>query len=390
MRLPTLPRLPLLAGITTVLAACTAAQLTPVWESWASTNDLEDRYETVDCVLADPAGAVIAVGVSSSLQGIQDQLVAIKYTLTGQVIWKTVADLGDYDKPYAARLGADGSLYAVTETSVIKFDRNGFELWRKTLEGGLDGGALRDLELNGNRVLVAGRQLYALDLNGNPVTTITPAASLWDVAVTTTGIYTAGYGHVQRFDSNLQPVWHWVHADAQNPPAELAVAADGTVYVATYNDEPQDSSYLTRLSSGGAQVWTKFFNDPDSQSFQLGGTPKVKLLANGNVVLGRSQQPTRILNILNPASGSVLYTSTQKSGIINELETDAAGNIYVAGNNTPQKFDSKATLLASGALSAVDVTSGGLALYGNAIYVGAGAFDSQGRMKLYMSKYDNK
>ena len=28
-------------------------------------------------------------------------------------------------------------------------------------------------------------------------------------------------------------------------------------------------------------MWTKFFNDPDTQSFQLGGTPKVKLLANG-------------------------------------------------------------------------------------------------------------
>jgi hypothetical protein len=390
MRLPTLSRLPLLAGIAAVLAACTAAQMTPVWESWASANDQEDRYESVHSVLADPAGAVIAVGVSSSLQTALDQLVVVKYTLAGQVIWKAVANLGDYDKPYAARLGTDGSIYAVTETAVIKFDRNGFELWRKTLEGGLDGGALRDLELNGNQLLVAGRKLYVLDLNGAPVTTVTPAAPLWDVAVTSTGIYTAGYGHVQRFDSNLQPVWHWAHADAQNPPAELAVAADGTVYVATYNDEPQDSSYLTRISSNGAQVWTKFFNDPDSQSYQVGGVPKVKLLATGNLVLGLSQQPTRILNIINPANGSVLYSTTQKSGIINELETDASGNIYVAGNNTPQKFDSKAALLASGTMNAVDVTSGGLALYGNAIYVGAGAFDSKGKMKLYLSKYNNQ
>lgn len=390
MRLPTLPRLPLLAGTTAVLAACTAAQLTPSWESWFSANDQEDRFESVHSVLADPAGAVISVGVSSSLQMALDQLVVVKHSLSGQVIWKAVADLGDYDKPYAARLGTDGSLYAVTETAVIKFDRNGFELWRKTLEGGLDGGALRDLELNGNQVLVAGRKLYVLDLNGNPITTVTPAAPLWDVAVAATGIYTAGFGHVQRFDVNLQPVWHWAHADAQNPPAELAVAADGTVYVATYNDEPQDSSYLTRLSSNGTQVWTKFFNDPDTQSFQLGGTPKVKLLANGNVVLGLSQQPTRILNIINPANGSVLYTSTQKSGIINELETDASGNIYIAGSNTPQKFDSKATLLASGKLNSVEISSGGLALYGNAIYVGAGAFDSKGEMTLYLSKYNNQ
>ena len=66
--LPTLPRLPLLAGTTAVLAACTAAQLTPAWESWFSANDQEDRFESVHSVLADPAGAVISVGVSSSLQ----------------------------------------------------------------------------------------------------------------------------------------------------------------------------------------------------------------------------------------------------------------------------------------------------------------------------------
>ena len=74
----------------------------------------------------------------------------------------------------------------------------------------------------------------------------------------------------------------------------------------------------------------------------------------------------------------------------NELETDASSNIYIAGSNTPQKFDSKATLLASGKLNSVEISSGGLALYGNAIYVGAGAFDSKGEMTLYLSKYNNQ
>lgn len=370
------------------LAACTATQLTPAWETWLSANDQEDRYESIHSVLVDPAGAVLSAGVSSSLQTALDQLVVIKQDLNGKVIWKAVADLGDYDKPHAARLGSDGSLYAVTETAVIKFDRNGFELWRRTLESGLEGGALRDLELDGNRLLVAGRRLYALDLNGNPLTVISPAAPLWDIAVTTTGVYTAGQGHVQRLDPQLQPVWHWAHADAQNPPAELAVAADGTVYVATYNDEPQDSAYLTRLNSNGVQVWTQFFNDPDTQSFQLGGTPKVALLANGNVVLGLSQQPTRVISILNPANGSVLYRNTQTTGLINELMTDSAGNIYVTGSNSPQKFDSKGTLLGSGRMNSADITSGGLALYGSSIYVGAGVFQN-GKMKLYLSKYSN-
>ena len=89
--LPTLPRLPLLAGTTAVLAACTAAQLTPAWESWFSANDQEDRFESVHSVLADPAGAVISVGVSSSLQMALDQLVVVKHSLSGQVIWKAVA-----------------------------------------------------------------------------------------------------------------------------------------------------------------------------------------------------------------------------------------------------------------------------------------------------------
>lgn len=373
------------------LAACTAAQMTPTWEKWFSLNEQEQRYETTHTVIYDPAGAVINVGMSSLLSNHQDSLVVLKISTDGSLLWRASVDLGSYDRPWDAVLGTDGSIYAVTESSLVKFNSNGVKQWQRDISAliGADA-AIRDLEISNNQLYVAGRDLYVFDVNGNLTNTVAQIAPLWDVSIHSTGIYTAGTGYVRRYSTNLTPVWTYAHPDVQNPPADLAIANDGTVYAATYNDEPQDSAYLTRINSNGVQVWTKFFNDPDTNSFQMPGMPKVRLLANGNLVLGLSQQPTRIINIIDPATGNVKSSTTQKVGLIDELDVDSKGNIYVVGGKTPQKFDSTGALLANGAISSdVDVTSGGLAFTSSQIFVGMGAYNN-GEMKMYVSKYTNQ
>lgn len=373
------------------LAACTAAQMTPTWEKWFSVNEQQQRYETIQNVIYDAAGAVISVGYSSNLDTQQDELVVFKQATNGNLLWKTSVDLGIYERSWDSVIGSDGSIYVATESTLVKFNSNGVKQWQRDISAliGADA-AIRDLEFSNNQIYVAGRDLYMFDVNGNLTKTVAQIAPLWDVAIHNTGIYTAGTGYVRRYNANLTPVWTYAHPDVQNPPADLAIANDGTVYAATYNDEPQDSAYLTRISSNGTQVWTKFFNDPDTSSFGMPGMPKVRILPNGNLVLGLSQQPTRIINIIDAATGNVKSSNTQKVGLINGLEVDSKGGIYVIGARTPQKFDSTGTLLANGRIpSDTEITSGGLAFTADSIYVGAGAFNN-GQMKMYVSKYTNQ
>ena len=391
--IPSFRAISLSTVIATGLAACTAAQMTPTWEKWFVAKDQESGYATLQEVMYDPAGAVISAGHASSLSNSQDSLVVIKQATNGTLLWKTVTDLGagSYNRPWASVLGTDGSVYVITESTLIKFNSNGIENWRRNISTliGADA-ALRDLEISGNRLYVAGRDLYIFDLNGTLTNTVAQIAPLWDVAITNTGIYTAGTGQVRRYTSNLTPVWNYALSVVQSPPAKLAVQTDGTVYVATFNSEPQDSAYLTRINSNGAQVWSKYFADPNTSSFQLSGIPDVKLLPDGNLVFAQSQQPTRIINIINASNGTVKTTNKQSTGIISKMVVDSKGGIYVVGNNKPQKFDNTATLLANGTMpSSADISSGGVAVTADSIYVGAGLFQNND-MKMYVSRYANQ
>ena len=382
-----------LSTVVTGLVACAAVQMTPTWEAWSSSSNPATSYETLQELIYDPAGAVISAGHASLIGSGQDTLVVMKNTANGAPIWRTVVDLGEgtYNRPWASALGTDGSIYLVTESTLIKFTSNGTESWRRNISTLINGdAALRDVEISGNRLYVAGRDLYVFDLNGALTNTVAQIAPLWDVAITTNGIYAAGTGQVHRYTTNLAPVWKYALPVVQNPPADMAIANDGTVYVATFNSTPQDSAYLTRISSNGTQVWSKFFADPDANSYQLSGIPNVELLPDGNVVFGVSQQPTRIINIINASNGSVKTSNKQSTGLIDEMVVDSKGGIYVVGSNKPQKFDNTATLLATGTMpSTADISSGGLAVTASSIYVGAGVFKNND-MKMYVSRYANQ
>lgn len=231
------------SAVITALTACTAAQMTPTWEKWFSVNEQQQRYETIQNVIYDPAGAVISVGYSSNLATQQDELVLLKQATNGTLLWKTSLDLGIYERSWDSAIGNDGSIYVATESTLIKFNSNGVQQWQRDISAliGADA-AIRDIEISNNQIYVAGRDLYVFDVSGNLKNTIAQIAPLWDVAIHNTGIYTAGTGYVRRYSSSLSPVWTYAHPDVQNPPADLTIANDGTVYAATYNDEPQDSA----------------------------------------------------------------------------------------------------------------------------------------------------
>lgn len=387
------PRTLSLCAVSVGLVACVATQVTPTWETYLPSGQ-DNRYETAHVLLRDSTGALISVGNSSSYQNANDALYLVKQSADGAVRWKTVVDVATYDHAWDAVLDGSGNIYVAASAYVVKFDGNGVEVWRQTLpEQVQDGEAnqlVRDIELANGQLYVAGQSLYVLDLNGQLLNTIAQPQPLWDVTVHATGLYTAGNGVVRKYQADGTPLWQATLSPLQNPPAELAITNDGTVYVATRNESPQDSAYLTRINVNGGVAWSKFFADPDTNSYAMPGMPKLKLMPNGNLLLGLSQQPTRVLSLVDANTGNVLKSTTQRKGLINEMQVDDKGNIYVAGEATPQKFDANLTLLAEGRIpTEADVTSGGLLVTADSIYVNAGA-KQNGTMQFYSARYENK
>lgn len=382
-----------LTAVSIGLIACTATQVKPVWETYLPSGT-EQRFELAQVMLRDASGALISVGDSSHTQTASDALYLVKQNADGSVRWKTLVDVARNDTVWDAVLDASGNIYVAGPDYVVKFDSNGFEVWRQTMPEQVQEGQanqlVRDLELADGKLYVAGQSLYVLDLNGQLLDSIVQPQPLWDVAVHATGLYTAGNGVVRKYQADGTPLWQATLSPLQHPPAELAIANDGTVFVATRNDTPQDSAYLTRINANGGVAWSKFFADVDSNSYAMPGMPKLNLMPNGNLLLGLSQQPTRVLSLVDANTGNVLKSTTQRKGLINEMQVDAKGNIYVVGEATPQKFDANLTLLAEGSIpSDVSVTSGGLVVTADSIYVNAGAA-KDGTMRFYSARYENK
>ena len=135
------------------LVACTAAQMTPTWEKWFSLNEQQERYETIHQVIYDPAGAVISVGSSSYTGSANDELVVFKTATNGTLLWKSSTDLDVYDRPWHSVLGSDGSIYAVTESSIVKFNSNGVKQWQRNISTLIGADAMiRDVEISNNQV----------------------------------------------------------------------------------------------------------------------------------------------------------------------------------------------------------------------------------------------
>lgn len=107
-----------ISAVVAALTACTAAQMTPTWEKWFSVNEQENRFETVQNTIYDPAGAVVSVGYSSNMDTQQDSLVVLKQATNGTLLWKTAVDLGDYDHSWDSVIGSDGSIYTATESTL--------------------------------------------------------------------------------------------------------------------------------------------------------------------------------------------------------------------------------------------------------------------------------
>ncbi|MGE3610742.1 MAG: hypothetical protein AB7I27_14210 [Bacteriovoracaceae bacterium] len=369
-----------------LLLSCSPVSVPPVWDGYPQISALGDSYETLHFMHAF-SKKIISIGVVTHLQDHQDELVVFAQNQNGELEWKNSIDLNSSDRPWKSLVSAEG-IFVVTETHLVKFSHQGDFLWKLDLSQIEQDPLIRDVEIFKETILVAGRSLYQVDLSGHYLTKVSLDQSLWDIAVTSKAIIVGGWGQIYKLNLDLTLAWKFKLLAEQNPPLELVLGKQGEIYALSLNSTPQESSTLFNLNPQGKLIWKKSFHDPDP-GYKLPGFPKLRALPKGHLLVGLSQQPTRELTLLN-AKGKVLKRMKSKRGIMNEIEVDAQGNIFVMGESHPEVYSPDLNLVAKGDFpEGADITSGALALSEDLVCVGAGV-PSQGSMKFYTACYSMK
>ena len=295
-----------------------------------------------------------------------------KYSAAGDLLWQRTYGLDRVEaflpaSDYAAdvEVGADGSVYVAGMTLgrflLVKFDSEGALVWETTWGNGAEMPRAMDIGPDGSIYLVGftSRQgagdwdavLAKFDANGT---------SLWqktwgglgfdngdDVAVAADGsVYVAGDNNsffandamLVKFDSEGSILWerNWREGTIQDISAATGVdvAPDGSVYLAGRSaiDQVGQNAFLVKWTSDGAVVWQKTWgNDLDSAS-GVAVAPDGSIFITGNTGYGAGSGDAFVVHFL--PNGRVKQTAAW-GGTDHESGQDIAigpdGAIHVAG-----------------------------------------------------------
>lgn len=387
-----------IALISVVVLSCQDTRTQPQWNMVYPTPT--NRYDTLSFVDILPESEdLYLVGNSKELSSVYDEIAVFRLSVDGKIKWKKSFDIDAYDRPWAHAIDTQQNLYIANENSVMKLNPQGQLLWTVHLsdlvspptEDDPDPSMMiRDMKIYNDQIFVAGRHLILLNTEGEILQNIKFEKPIWQIYFKNNFLYTAGNGQVKAFktDNFNKLIFRYQLLKTQNPPASIVVNDQGTIFVATRNDEPQDSTYLTAISSEGNLIWSKFYDDVDSGSYDLPGTPKLLLLRNNNLVLCLSQHPTRWIQWISSQDGHTIKNYKAKTGIVQDMRINENDFTIVTGGKNSQLFDAQGNLLATGSIQQdVDQTSGSITNRKNQIYIGSSIFiNGTSSMSLNMYK----
>jgi Beta-propeller repeat len=136
----------------------------------------------------------------------------------------------------------------------------------------------------------------------------------------------------------------------QSPPAGMVTDAAGNVYIlGTKNAFNPNADLVTvKYNSAGLQQWVMIYNSPynnedEAIAIAIDGVGNVVVTGNSKIVSGIGST-TAISTVKYSPAGVQLWATTTQNGadnIATALTIDAAGNVYIAGDeiNTPFAYD---------------------------------------------------
>ncbi|MBC8071443.1 MAG: hypothetical protein IAG13_24160 [Deltaproteobacteria bacterium] len=274
-------------------------------------------------VTVDPDGDVVVAG-SAAATGQGNNAVVRKYNFDGDTLWTEMFDDGDALDQVANGIGTDlEGYFAESGTDdgdifVRRLDENGNEMWRDTVDGiGTDSGRRLAIDSEGNIVVVG--------LLSEP-----EGSRIW----------------TRKYNSNGNTVWTRIADEAGNGSMgarDVAVDADGSVYVAAFmGDSEVGSTYVRKYDSGGDEIWTNDGSGGDVEMYDVGA---VVVDSAGNLIATGLAGPSisEIGLVKYDATGALrwgeMLTADTGFSVGRNLAIDSHDNILVAGNSLVETTD---------------------------------------------------
>ncbi|UOQ64717.1 SBBP repeat-containing protein [Hymenobacter volaticus] len=362
----------------------------PLWESYYNSPD--NSYDEARDVAVDAANNVFVTGRSYNGSGQLDYATAKYAAATGQQLWASRYSGTVTGDQAVLGLAVDGTgNVAVTgasaSTSSTDFDyatlkyagANGQQLWQTRYSGptatsvsseandvALDAAGnvyVTGSAYNGSswdlvtiKYSASGQQLWEARYLGNT----TNATNLAHIALDATGnVYVTGrniydgtgnnfdYATIKYNGVSGQQLWEARYegsANGYDSPTDLAVDANGNVYVTGYsNGRSTGEDYATLKYDGasGQQLWVARYST--GSGFSTDEANALALDALGNIYVTGSSQDD-YATIKYSSSGQQLwvarYTGQGPYGsedVARDIAVDAAGDVYVTGNTENSK-----------------------------------------------------
>ena len=342
-------------------------------------------------MVVDLAGNIYVTG--TTFNGLNADFLTVKYSAAGAILWRTITNgiANGNDIAYAIALDPSGNVFVTGSTEsggqtdylTVKYDNDGVELWRKSL----DGGANRDdaayaivVDASGNAFVTGaanptstgtdyvtvkyspiGTELWRIAMAGTGNTNDVPAALCLDSAgnAVVTGYGVNGnspnydYITVKYIEIGGMPFEAWsprrqFNSNANSFDIAFAMACDqsGNIYVTGRSHNGSNFDYVTvKYNSSGISQWIP----PAAMNGTGNATDTAVAIAvdaSGNVIVtGQSEQDTTgIQSVTNPMHLTVKYSAggvEQWRAALNgsgtgvdafsAIATDATGNIYATG-----------------------------------------------------------
>ena len=345
-------------------------------------------YNSVSAVAVDSAGNAYVTGGSEKNPGSNDHdFATVKYDSTGKTLWERRYDgpANGSDWPTGIAVDSSGNAYVTGDnqisnsqwdTTTVKYDKNGKQLWVKRYNGPYKGSSRPSgiaVDSSGNAYVTGDSQSgeqkfdYATlkyDKNGNqlwakrysspsggynfPAGIAVSKKGEAHVTGITSGQSTAMDYTTIKYAPNGSQNWVNRYGTTSNDfAAGIALAGNGTVYVTGGNGQGNIATVAYRPD--GRKKWEGLYNGPGSG---YDSAQAVAVDSSGNVyVIGGSYGGTStgmdFATIKYDSTGKLLWVKRfngPKSGsdVPMGIAVDSAGNAYVTGRSEtgPAQYDS--------------------------------------------------
>ncbi len=349
-------------------------------ELWVATYDspVPGSREQARDIAVDADGNVYVTGGIEMWTGVSSDYATVKYAPDGTEEWvvRRNGPEGDWAEGYhasaALALDADGNAHVTgylhvgnpdgydIDLNVVKYNEHGDELWTACYRGpGADDESATDVAVAPDGTVYVtgvatvgygpdGSKLWARVFPG--VEGVAVATDAWGNACVTGRTSNEDCDFVTlKYASDGTETWSAVYsggAGSEDEPRDIAVDAEGSVYVTGAATTGHADYATVKYSTDGLQLWVAIYDGPDG----LGDWPVgIAVDGAGNVcVTGRvGRDPFAddwdIGTVMYDADGNELWDATYGGGwswsVACDVAIDGAGNILVTGHAWGNDYD---------------------------------------------------